>query len=242
MDGSLDPNLALLETCPLFQGLEKSEFDRIVGALRPEHWTRHQVVMTPADTLHRFYVLLKGRVKVVDQNPKNGREITLFLLGPGDGFNVVSLLDSQRHELTVVTLDVVDALSAPLEDWREWMKAYPIFHRAIHFYIDARLQQLSELTRDLALHDTMTRLVHLLLRNFDTRGQDRRHHLNLIKDLSHDELAHMIGTVRVVVNRLLSELREEGIVTTKGGELQICNFEKLLQKAENQVQKSGATR
>jgi CRP/FNR family cyclic AMP-dependent transcriptional regulator len=232
---SLDPIYRVLRDSPLFHGLEKAVFDDIVGALKPEHWSRHTLVMTPEDTLRRFYVLLKGRAKVINQNPESGREITLFLLGPGDAFNIVSLLDGHRHEVSVETLDEVDVLSAPVEQWRKWMDSYPGLHRAMHQYVVWRMRTLSELASDLALYDTMTRLVHLILRYFDNSGGSSHPRANLIKDLPHDELAHMIGTVRVVVNRLLSELRHEGVVNTVGGELHICNLEKLLLKAEQHV-------
>ena len=42
----------------------------------------------------------------------------------------------------------------------------------------------------------------------------------------------MIGTVRVVLNRLLGELRRDGIINTESGELRVRNQEKLLLKAE----------
>ena len=229
------PAYRVLRNSPLFRELDEALFTSIITTLTPDHWPRHQLVMTPHDTLQRFYVLVSGRVKVVKQSQVTGREITLFLLGPGDGFNVVSLLDSQRHEVSVETLDDVEAVSAPLEQWWTWMEAYPAFHRTLHHYIDRCMQQLAELASDLALYDTMTRLVHLILRHFDENGKDRRPHANLIKDLPHDELAHMIGTVRVVLNRLLGELRRDGIIDTQGGELHVRNLEKLLSKAERHV-------
>jgi CRP/FNR family transcriptional regulator len=81
----------------------------------------------------------------------------------------------------------------------------------------------------------MTRLAHLILRYFDGVGEAEPAHPNLIQDLPNEELAQMIGTVRVVVNRLLNELKREGIVDTQGGELHLLNLEKLLRKAEQHV-------
>lgn len=232
---SLISNTFFLSESPLFEGLEQDIIDGMIGSLRKERWPRHRVVMTSSDTLKRFYILVNGRVKVFNQNPDTGREITLFLLGPGDGFNVISLLDGAQHVVTVETLDEVEALSAPVAQWWAWMETYPVLHRAMHRYVNLRMQQLSELVSDLALHDTMTRLVHLILRHFANDDNKRHSHLNLIKNLSHVELAHMIGTVRVVVNRLLSELRQEGIVDTEGGELRVLDMEKLLLKAEQHI-------
>jgi len=225
----------LLRDSPLFLSLDPEVIENILNALKLEQWPRHKMVMTPDDTQHRFYLLIKGRIKVMNQNPLTGRVITLFLLGPGDGFNIISLLGSERHELSVETLDEVEALSAPVEQWLVWMETHPIFHRAMHLYVDQRLHELSQLASDLALHDTMTRLIHLILRYFTDAGGEGYHHQNLIKNLPHEELAHMIGTVRVVVNRLLGELRDEGLIDTSRGEIHVKNLENLLLKAEQFV-------
>ena len=51
---------------------------------------------------------------------------------------------------------------------------------------------------------------------------------NLIRNLLHEELAYMIGTVRVIVNRLLDECCNEGLIEISGGEIQVNNLENLL--------------
>lgn len=186
--------------------------------------------MVPGRESDRVYVLLKGRVKISLHNP-SGRELTLFLLGPGDVFNLECLLDRQEQELFAQTLETVEALSGPIGLWTNWLDTIPPFRRAFRRYLEQRLHGLAELAGDLALHDTMTRLVHLLLRYFNHGNGAKAH--NLIEDLSHDELAHMIGTVRVVINRLLAELKHDAIIDTRPGKLRVLDLQKLLQKAEH---------
>lgn len=224
---------SLLSGSPIFKDVDADTVGDMVEALTKERWPERSVVMTPEKTVERFYVLLGGRVKITRQNQKTGREVTLFLLGPGDGFNIVSLLDGRPQDVCAQTLDAVEALSGPVELWKEWLDAYPSVRHAIRRYVYGRLRDLSELACDLALHDTMTRLSHLILRYCNDRltCSDVR----LISDLSHEELAHMIGTVRVVVNRLLAELKREGVVDTRGGVLHVLNVQKLLQRAEREA-------
>ena len=217
----------------MFEGLDPGTLRVMTENLTMESWPERSIVMVPQKTTSRFYVVLRGRVKITRQNHKNGREITLFLLGPGDGFNVVSLLDGQPHEVCAQTLDTVEALSAPIVQWKDWLEAYPALRLAVRKYIYLRLCDLSELACDLALHDTMTRLSHLILRYCNDRLTCSD--INLISDLSHEELAHMIGTVRVVVNRLLAELKREGIIDTQGGRLHVLNLEMLLRKSEQEL-------
>ena len=231
-----DDDIDQLAKSPLFHGLDRRVLADIVPLLDVEQWSSRQVVMSPEATCKRFYVLLQGRVKVTRQNPGTGRELTLFLLGPGDGFNIVTLLDSERHEVIAVTLDPVIAVSAPIAAWHDWLDLYPSLRHAMRRYIDQHMRQLSELATDLALHDTMARLAHLILHNYEeSRVNSRR---DLLHGLSHEELAHMIGTVRVVVNRLLKELREEGIIECQGGELHVLNLEKLLHRAERELDRT----
>lgn len=227
--------IAVLAGSPLFKGIPHATLHEMLAALKLERWPRHCAVMSPQRTLDRFYVLIEGRVKITRQNLRTGREVTLFLLGPGDGFNVVSLLDGRRHEVTAETLDPVVSLSGPCPLWTGWLQAHPEFRQAVRAYVDRQMRHLADLAGDLALHDTMTRLAHLILHYFDGVDEVAVARANLIQDLPHEELAHMIGTVRVVVNRLLAELKREGIIDTQGGKLRVLNLEKLLRKAERHV-------
>lgn len=234
--GQPDNGFDALAASPVFAGVAPEAVRTIAGALAPECWAGRRVVMRPDQTVERFYMLRKGRVKITRQNMRNGREITLFLLGPGDGFNVVTLLDGRLHDVSAETLEPVEVLWGRISQWKGWLEAYPALRLAVRRYIFQRLNHLSQLACDLALHDTMTRLAHLLLNYCSDRLTCAD--LRLIGDLSHEELAHMIGTVRVVVNRLLAELKREGIVDTDGGRLRVLDLHKLLEKAEEQVSSS----
>jgi len=163
----------ILTGCPLFSVLNTPEIEAMLAAMKLEHWPRQSRVMTPEDTQQHFYILLKGRVKVSHNHPHNGRELTLFLLGPGDVFNTVSLFDGCRHDVSAVTIDAVDALSDSVALWNIWLEQNPLFHNSMHRYIDRQMRQLDELARDLAFHDTMTRLAHLFLRHFDAKKPGR---------------------------------------------------------------------
>lgn len=222
-----------LQEGPLFRGMDRQILEAMLPELEIRHWSARQARMAPEDMVNEFCVLVAGRVKITRQNFQTGRELTLSLLGPGDGFNVVSLLDGKPHKVIAETLDPVTVLCASVTRWQGWMDKYPEFLHIILRYVERQMYQLSELASDLALHDTMTRLANLILRNFE--NQHTNHRRDLLRGLSHEELAHLIGTVRVVVNRLLRELKAEGLVDCEGGELHVLNLKKLLEKAEDHL-------
>ena len=73
------------------------------------------------------------------------------------------------------------------------------------------------------------RLAKLLLDHIDphSKGLD----LRLVHDLSHENIAAMIGTVRQVVNRHLQQLKQEGTIDFRRGRLEIKSAEQLLERS-----------
>ncbi|MBP9612858.1 MAG: winged helix-turn-helix domain-containing protein, partial [Sulfurospirillum sp.] len=80
---------------------------------------------------------------------------------------------------------------------------------------------------DLSLYDTTTRLVKLIARNIEQ--EDGKQTLKLINNLSHEELANLIGTVRKVLNRNLQALKKEGLIDIKRKEIYIKDSQNLLE-------------
>jgi len=186
--------------------------------------------MSSDDTMHYFYVVLTGRIKVYQYNPQNNREQTLYLLGHADMFDVLTVLDGKYHEVMTTALDDSEVLELPIEKVKEWIDTNPAFNRVFFPYMAKQMRQIESLATDLSLYDTSTRLMKLILKNLDVSKP--LSHLGLIHKLPHEELASMIGSVRHVVNRHLQQLKKEGIVDIEHKRLAVNDVDKLLKKVE----------
>ncbi|HHH49030.1 MAG TPA: Crp/Fnr family transcriptional regulator [Gammaproteobacteria bacterium] len=230
-----------LKQSPLFSELAPSAIEDIITRCRRETWRRRRQ-LPMEETWQRFHILLSGRVRLSRSNPENGRMITLFLLGPGDPFCLFSLLDGKPHEVMLETLDDVALLSLPMDEARHWLDEHPEFNRQLLPYLGEQMCSLAGLASDLALHDTETRLARLILRHVDSSatGNDQHATPRLINDLSHEFLAEMIGSVRVVVNRQLQHWKQEGIVDAHRGHLEVEALQELARRAEEHPRKVSA--
>ncbi len=229
--------LSGIQFSPLLSGVDEPMMSRIEAALTAETWEKGHQIFGPSDSVARFRLMLDGRVKIVRSNHLDGREFTLWLLGPGDGFDVVSLLDGEPHAVSAWAIDRVHTLGAPMALWREWLDTACPLRLAIHRYIAERMREITEVASDLALHDTAVRLSHLLLRHFDGRTGPER---NLLRGLPQRELAALLGTVRVIVSRALGQLRRQGIVDLEEGAVRTVDLQRLLALAESQrARRSG---
>ncbi len=136
--------------------------------------------------------------------------VILFLLGPGDGFDVITLLDGQPHESTPMALDDPYLLSVPSRVVRKWISSHPEFNRNfLPYHLGAQMRRMEDLAADLTTKDTVTRLARLILRYTlpDRSAASASHPVRPIHDLSQDPLARMIGSTRQVVNKHLQALR-----------------------------------
>ena len=227
--------LSIIRNGPLFEGVEEKTVARICAALTEKSWAKGHQISGPADSLESFHLLLEGRVKIVRSNSHDGRELTVWLLGPGDGFDVVSLLDGRPHGVTAWALDPVRTLCSPLALWRQSLQDSRTLRLAVHRHIGGKLREVTELAGDLALHDTSTRLAHLLLRHFEAGAKGG----NLLHDLPQRELASLIGSVRIVVSRVLADMRRRGIVQLHGGAVQAVDLKRLVALAEADLARRG---
>jgi CRP-like cAMP-binding protein len=181
----------------------------------------------------RFYLVVSGRAKVSVYHPETGREHILFLLGPGDGFDIISLLDGKPHDAVATALDDMEVLTAPLSKVRDWLFKHPDFNKTFLPYLGDQMRQLAAQVEDLSLYDTETRLARLILRHLTSSSPV--HGLNLINDLSQEALASMIGSVRVVVTQHIQKWKKQGVLSGGRGQWSVTDARKLLEKAERQL-------
>ena len=223
----------VLRLSPLFSSLDEKTLQGMLLQFHRETWMKNTTGMDSSQAIDRFYVIISGRMKVCRINPDTGRELTIFLLGPGDVFDVICLLDYQEHVVEVTAMDDLETICTSLDDVRNWIRQHPEFNQAFLPYLGTQIHSLEKLATDLTLHDTYTRLIRLIIRHVDHKQHQNR--LKLINDLSHEELANMIGSVRAVVNRHMQGLRKEGILETSRKHIEVKDLHSLLNKIEKRM-------
>ena len=226
-----------LSQSELFSGLPLAMLDDMLSHFRFESWnkgSRHDSRIA----LRRFYIVLEGRMELIQVNPRTGKQITLLILKEGDGYDVLSLLDGLEHDIIPIALDDLKLLSAPIGRVREWISRHPAFNRNFMPYLGRRIRSREALATDLGLYDTKTRLARLVLRysllegvpnDSDATGID----VTLLYDLPNEVLAQMIASARQVVNRHLQAMKKEGILHFENHHLIVDDLKKLRQRAES---------
>ena len=224
-----------LRESPLFTGVDEAFLDRVIDSGRQEYLAAN-AEWNDERPEQFFTVLIQGRMEVVRIDPRSARRFTLFLLGPGDGYDILPLLDGQPHEATLFAIDDVHLLRFPLAQVRQWLRDNPTLNHNFLMYVGHSLRRMEDLATDLALHGTLKRLANLLLRHLDlhpAHGPPAEPvPVRLINDLKHERLASMIGSVRQIVNRHLGKLKRMGVIEQQENRLFVRDLETLKRYAE----------
>lgn len=222
--------LKVLKTNKLLKELEKKDLEQFLEDLKEESWPKHTCNISKQRTSNYFHFIISGRLKIYQIENRTGREFTFFLLKKGDVFDILCLLDGNEHKVFYETLDKVVLLTIPMEKMRNYIIQHPELNKQILPYLSHQIKILEEYASNVTLIDISTRLARLILKNINTESRK----LELINDLSNEELANLIGSTRAVVNRHLQQFKNDGIISLGRQKVEIRNINLLLEKANGQ--------
>ena len=184
--------------------------------------------LSSENTLKYFYFVMSGKVKIYDIDFETSKEQTLYMLSHGDMFDVVSLLDAKPNQYISEVLEDLHLIRVPLADVEAMILNDAKFRQYFYHYVAAQLKSMEDLAVSLSFYDVYQRVLQLFARF--TRTVDGKSELTVINNLSHNELAAMVGSVRKVVNRAIQKLKQDGIIEVSRKNIHIKNFQKLLDK------------
>ncbi|GAB4350122.1 MAG: hypothetical protein Kow0099_33510 [Candidatus Abyssubacteria bacterium] len=93
----------LVESIELFDGIEFKNCIKIMAMALQSKIMPGDVIFHKGDVGHEMYVILKGRVEILDEGP--GGDKTLAVLGAGETFGEMALFDRKERSAKAVALD-----------------------------------------------------------------------------------------------------------------------------------------
>ena len=218
-----------LATVPLFKSLDSGELARFADLVREKSYPKGSVILFEDDPGDSLFVVRDGRVKVV-LVAEDGREVILGILGVGEHFGELSLIDDQPRSAHVIAMEESSLLVLRRDDFRRRVEASPQVAWSLLTELSRRLRRADEKIGNLVLLDVPGRIARMLLDAADEGGD-----LLIEKPLTHQTIAHVIGASRETVARAMREFQDNGWLTTERRRIRLVDRGALEKRAQQKL-------
>jgi CRP/FNR family cyclic AMP-dependent transcriptional regulator len=206
----------------LLSGVSPDDVRQLVAVAERRTFRRGQVVFhddDPADALH---LVAAGHFAVRTTMPA-GATVLIAIVGAGDAFGELALIDAGRRGATVQAFTDGETLALHRNAFEALRRQRPAVDRALATILAERLRRLNELL--LEAHHVEA----------DVRVRRRLLELAAVFDgaipLTQDEIAQTAGTSRATVNRVLREEEAAGSLELGRRRTTVCDAEALARSA-----------
>ncbi len=218
-----------LTTVPLFKSLDAGERERFTEIVREKVYPKGSVIVFEDDPGDALFIVRAGRVKVV-LLAEDGREVILSLLGVGEYFGELSLIDDQPRSAHVIAMEESTLLVLRREDFRRRVESSPGVAWALLQELSRRLRRADEKIGSLVLLDVPGRIARMLLDAAAEGGNDL-----IDKPLTHQTIAHVIGASRETVSRAMREFQDLGWLTTERRRIRLLDKPALHERSQQRL-------
>jgi CRP/FNR family transcriptional regulator, cyclic AMP receptor protein len=196
--------------------LNKPVIQTFIAQAHKRSYPPKHTILHAGDVPTTLFLILEGSISVLLED-KDGREIVLAYLGPGDFFGEMCLFPEQKARTAIVRTRSQPTLVA--ETTYSAFKQFTAQHHEIMYEIAgqlaARLRDTSQRLGDLAFLDVAGRLAHILL-DLSKKPDAAEHPRGRVVRISRQELARNAGCSREMAGRVLKKLEEDGLVISQG--------------------------
>lgn len=218
-----------LATVPLFAGLDPAELQRFAELTREKSYPKSSVILFENDPGDSLFVVRLGRVKVVLIG-EDGREVILGVLGPGEQFGELALIDDRPRSAHVIAMEDSQLLVLRRDDFRRRVESSPAVAWSLLTELSRRLRRADEKIGGLVLLDVPGRIAQLLL---DLSAGARSDTIE--KPLTHQTIAQMIGASRETVSRAMKDFQDANWVSVERRRITLADRPALERRAQNRI-------
>jgi CRP/FNR family cyclic AMP-dependent transcriptional regulator len=170
------------------------------------------VIMSQGDDTDSLYIIASGRIKV-GISDEEGKEVILSMLGPGQFFGEMSLVDDHPRSANIETMEASEFVVINKDDFKRFLSQN--FDMALAFMKELvrRLREADKKIESLALMDVYGRVARVLL---DMAEETVDGKLIIKRRLTKQDIARMIGASREMVSRVMKDLVEMEHVSFRG--------------------------
>lgn len=217
----------LLARVPLFRALSHAEIKKLADVVILKKCEKGEAIVLEEDpSANAMFVIVKGKIRI-SVTGFEGREAILAIMGPGDYFGEMSVIDGAPRSASVYAVAETELMLLRREDLLQQLETNPKLALSMLIEFSRRLRIADSRITSLALLDVYGRVANTLMDLARTKGKK----VGSIAVIEHrptqQEIAEMSGTTRETVSRVLNKLQRSGSLIVERDKILILRQEEL---------------
>jgi len=203
-----------------FTGLTSEELEVVKQYIAFEKKIdKGQTLLEEGDETEYMYLIISGAVKIYKRSI-NGKEQILNIASTGESLNDVSTFDGGGSAMDMLAMTPVHLLAIKKVDIKALFAKFPKIAVNVAGVLAAKVRRDSSLVEVLSFDQVISRLARLIIKQTDAEK-------NLLPLFNQQDLAAIVGTSRVVVNRSLKAMEDQGAIRLERRRIVVTNRENL---------------
>lgn len=214
------PDSSDVRAIPYFAALDDREVQRLASEWSARSYGPRELLIVEGEPSVGFYLMRKGKARIFRTGP-DGREQTFRLATTGQTFGEVPVFDRAANPASVETLESSEIVLIPSESMLRIVQTHPGVALPMLLHFARRLRAFTELVEQISLQTVHGRLARYLYQLAREEGIEREGSIIVPREITQQDLASVVGSVREVVSRTLKAMEDDGIVTVRRREIAI---------------------
>ena len=196
-----------LRKIPIFAFISDKELDYIASISRIRDCSKDENIFSEKEIANTLFIIVQGMVKIV-RSSGEGRVKTLAILGSGDFFGEMALVEQECRSASARAMKDSQLLVISRCDFEAILKKYPSISHELMKILSQRLREADREIENLSFQNVLARLAIALMDLAEKHGTQTSRGIEIQLELTHQELAEMVGTAREVVSRILLSFKK----------------------------------
>jgi len=201
----------MLNKLHLFSDLKPSDTDALTRHSTVRTYPANSILINEGDNTDSLYVVMEGEVKAYASD-ETGKEVILNMLGPGEYFGELALVDEAPRSASVKTMEPTKVMIIAKHDFKKVLADNPDMAYNLIQSLTKQVRCLTDNVKSLALMDVYGRVAHTLL---DLASELEDGSMVIEQKLTHQDIADMVGASREMVSRILKDMVNGGYISVK---------------------------
>jgi CRP-like cAMP-binding protein len=210
----------------LLADVPREEVRELLSIARRRRFDRGVVVCHRGDPGDALHLVVSGRFSVQTTTPL-GETVTVRLLGRGDIFGELALVDAAPRSATIVAIEPAETFSVYVDDFQRLRARYPAVNDVLVALLAREVRSLSERLLEALYVPAEKRIRRRLVELAESYGGGESVEL----PLTQAELGEFAGAARATVNRVLREEEKLGAVELRRGRTVVLDAEAIGRRA-----------